>query len=198
MTQACQSFAELLKRTRQGDPEAALAIAREYERELLLVARVQLGPALRPYLDSIDLVQSVHRSLLIGLRQDKYDISTPGNLIALALTMVRRKVARHWRRHQRQQRLETGRVDETSHVDLLASLAHSAGDPARAAQMQDAVEHLWNHLDATEKSLVGLRLKGFSTAEAARELQLDPDVLRVRLSRLRQRLESTGIMTEWL
>jgi RNA polymerase sigma factor (sigma-70 family) len=198
MTQACQSFAELLKRTRQGDPEAALAIAREYERELLMVARVQLGPALRPYLDSIDLVQSVHRSLLIGLRQDKYDISTPGNLIALALTMVRRKVARHWRRHQRQQRLDTGRADETSHVDLLASLANSEGDPARAAQMQDAVEHLWNHLDAIEKNLVGLRMKGFSTAEAARELQLDPDVLRVRLSRLRQRLESTGIMTEWL
>lgn len=198
MTDAVQSFAELLRRTRQGEPDAALAIAREYERELRLVARVQLGPALRPYLDSIDLVQSVHRSLLIGLRQDKFDVSTPANLIALALTMVRRKVARHWRRHQRQQRLEAGRGEDTNQVDLLASLANSDGDPVRTAQLQDAVEHLWNHLDATEKSLVNLRMKGHSTAEAARELQLDADVLRVRLSRLRQRLEATGIMADWL
>jgi RNA polymerase sigma-70 factor (ECF subfamily) len=198
MTEAVQSFAELLARTRQGEPEAALAIAREYERELRLVARVQLGPALRPYLDSLDLVQSVHRSLLIGIRQDKFDISTPANLIALALTMVRRKVARHWRRHQRQQRLETGKADDANQVDLLASLANSDGDPVRTAQMQDAVEHLWNHLDPTEKNLVSLRMKGHSTAEAARELQLDADVLRVRLSRLRQRLETTGIMADWL
>jgi RNA polymerase sigma factor (sigma-70 family) len=198
MSHAVQSFAEWLKRARQGDPEAALAIAREYERELRIVARVQLGPALRPYLDSLDLVQSVHRSLLVGLRQDKFDISSPGNLIALALTMVRRKVARHWRKHQRQQRLETGRCDDTGHVDMLAALVNSDGDPVRDAQMRDAVNHLWGHLDATEKSLVELRMKGYSTAEAARSLQLDADVLRVRLSRLRQRLEATGILAEWL
>ncbi len=198
MSNAVQSFAELLRRTRQGDPEAALAIAQEYERELRLVARVQLGPALRPYLDSLDLVQSVHRSLLIGLRQDKYDISTPGNLIALALTMVRRKVARHWRKHQRQQRLETGQCDDTGQLDLLASLSNSDGDPARTAQMHDALEHLWNHLDPTEKRLIDLRMNGHTTAEAARTLQLDADVLRVRLSRLRQRLESTGILVDWL
>ena len=198
MSNVVQSFAELLRRTRQGDPEAALAIAREYERELRVVARVQLGPALRPYLDSLDLVQSVHRSLLVGLRQDKYDISTPGNLIALALTIVRRKVARQWRKHQRQQRLETGRCDDTGHVDVLASLANSDGDPVRNAQMHDAVAHLWNHLDATEKSLIDLRMKGYSTAEAARTLQLDADVLRVRLSRLRHRLELSGVMADWL
>ena len=47
-----------------------------------------LGPALRPYLDSLDLVQSVHRSLLLGLRQEKYDISSPDQIIALAVTLV--------------------------------------------------------------------------------------------------------------
>ena len=35
-----------------------------YEPEVRLVARVRLGTALRPYLDSVDLVQSVHRSVL--------------------------------------------------------------------------------------------------------------------------------------
>ena len=32
--------------------------------------------------------------------------------------------------------------------------------------MHDAVAHLWHHLDATEKNLVDLRMKGFSTAES--------------------------------
>jgi RNA polymerase sigma-70 factor (ECF subfamily) len=45
---------------------------------------------------------------------------------------------------------------------------------------------------------VELRLQGYSTADAARELGLDADVLRVRLSRLRQRLRAGGVLTEWL
>src|SRR5689334_16793890 len=85
-------FAALLARARRGDREALEQLARQYEPKLRLVARVLLGPALRPYLDSLDLVQSVHKSLLVGLRQDKFAINTPENLLALALTLVRRKV----------------------------------------------------------------------------------------------------------
>ena len=62
-----------------------------------IVAHFLLSRDLRPYLDSLDLVQSVHKSLLLGLRSDKFDISNPEKLVALALTMVRRKAARHWR-----------------------------------------------------------------------------------------------------
>jgi RNA polymerase sigma factor (sigma-70 family) len=193
-----ESFAELLENTRRGDAEAAARIARQYERELRIVASVQLGPALRPYLDSVDLVQSVHRSLLIGLRQNKFDISTPENLIALAVTMVRRKVARHWRRHQRQQRFDTGKSDSALLPGVLASLSSDENDPALAAQLHDEIEHLWQHLDATEKRLIELRMDGNSTADAARALDLDADVLRVRLTRLRQRLQAKGVMTDWL
>ena len=65
---------------------------RQYEPEVRIVARVLLGPALRPHLDSIDLVQSVHRSLLVGLRQNKLEIGGLEQLIGLVLTMLRRKV----------------------------------------------------------------------------------------------------------
>lgn len=43
-----------------------------------------------------------------------------------------------------------------------------------------------------------LRLQGHSTAETARQLGLDTDVLRVQLGRLRQRLRACGILDEWL
>jgi RNA polymerase sigma-70 factor (ECF subfamily) len=198
MIPPADDFTTLLSRARLGDSAAATLLAQHYEQDLRIVATVQLGPALRPYLDSIDLVQSVHRSLLIGFRLNKFDISTPENLIALAVTMVRRKIARHWRHLQRQKRLGTGRSDSTELPRLLADLSSPDGDPARGAQMQDAVQHLWRHLDDFEKRLIELRMQGYSTAEVARELKLDSDVLRVRLSRLRQRLRTEGVLTEWL
>src|SRR3954453_8424579 len=108
MTPGAPSFAVLLSRARRGDAVAVSELCRQYEPRLRVVARVLLGPALRPVLDSMDLVQSVHRSLIVGMREEKFNISTPENLIALALTLLRRKVARQWRRMQRQRRLGSG------------------------------------------------------------------------------------------
>src|SRR5262245_10668681 len=99
-------FAELLSKGRGGDRAALALLAEEYEPQVRVVARAKLGTALRPYLDSMDLVQSVHRSLMLGLRDQRFEIDSPDGLVALALTIVRRKVARHWRRLRRQQRLD--------------------------------------------------------------------------------------------
>src|SRR5688500_16131017 len=114
MSEPQDEYAVLVEQARAGDPGALDRLTRQYEKELRLFARVQLGLALRPYLDTLDLVQSVHRSLMMGLRQNKFDVSRPQDLLALALTMVRRKVARHWRRMQRQKRLEAESSGELS------------------------------------------------------------------------------------
>ncbi len=192
MSSTSDSFAELLQRARSGDQGAFTEVVRRYEPEVRVVAHFLLGRDLRPHLDSLDLVQSVHRSLLLGLRNDRFDIATPEKLVALALTMVRRKAARHWRRCKRQQRLDT------DGDRLPAALTCGHDDPACAAQIQDALQHLWNNLDAEERRIVEMRLEGQSTAEVARTLSLDADVLRVRLSRLRHRLRATGVLSEWL
>jgi RNA polymerase sigma-70 factor (ECF subfamily) len=198
MVEASEDYASLLALARQGNEEALTRLCRLYEAELRIVAHVQLGPALRPYLDSMDLVQSVHRSLLLGFRENKFDVATPEQLLALALTMVRRKVARHWRQMQRQQRLSGVSAAKTEAPKLLTELSTPGNDPAETTAFRDAVQQLWQHLDTTERGLIELRLQGYSTAEAARSLDLDPDSLRVRLSRLRVRLRATGVMTEWL
>ena len=54
-------FASLLARARLGDREALDQLSREYEPKLRLVARVLLGQALRPYLDSV-ISSVVHRA----------------------------------------------------------------------------------------------------------------------------------------
>ena len=189
-------FADLLNRARQGDSQALAELAREYEPEVRVMARVLLGPALRPHLDSLDLVQSVHRSLLAGLRHGKIDLTNPERLVALALTMVRRKIARQWRRHQRQQRPGADTADTLA--DRLATLCSTEEDPARRAARDDSLRLVCNQLSDVERRVLELRLSGHSTVEAARQLGLDADVLRVRLSRLRQRLQGAGLLEELL
>lgn len=198
MNVQAEDFAAILGRARNGDRDAIEKLVQVYEPELRLVARVRLGTALRPFLDSVDLVQSVHRSLMVGLRQGKFDVSSPAKLVALALTMVRRKVARHWRHLKRQQRLRGNSGDSSSLPEMLTSLSDSHADPARVAEFNDQVERLCAELNDTERRLIELRLQGYSTAEAAREMGLDADVLRVRLGRLRRRLRSSGVLTDWL
>jgi RNA polymerase sigma factor (sigma-70 family) len=193
-----EEFDALLERGRQGDRKALLELARQYEFKVRLVARYLLGPALRPYLDSMDLVQSVHRSLLLGLRQDKFDISTPENLMALALTMVRRKAARQWRHLRRQRRLDAGSPEGGGLSQLLMSLSSPQPDPAQTAQFNDRVEHLCGNLDEAERRLLELRLQGYSPAEVAAQLGLNVNALYVRLTRLRQRLRDIGALEDLL
>ena len=193
-----EDFDALLNRARQGDPAALLQLSQQYESKVRLVARVLLGPALRPHLDSLDLVQSVHKSVLLGLRQDKFDITSPEKLIALALTIVRRKVARKWRRLQRQKRLESGSSNFSGLAQVLTSLNSTETDPARTVQLNDAVQHLCDSLDTTEQRIMEMHSQGYTTAEIAGEVGLNPTALRVRMTRLRQRVRSAGMFSDWI
>ncbi len=198
MTSAAVEFADLVARVRLGDEEALAALLQRYEGEVRLAARVLLGRVLRTHLDSVDLVQSVHHTLLIGLRQNKFQLNSAPEFLGLAMTLVRRKVARHWRRLQRQRPLDFARAETQGVGDALTSAGHPDLDPAGSVQFQDTLEHLYRNLEEKDRLLVELRLQGCSTADAARRLGLDADVLRVRLSRLRRRLRESNLLTEWL
>lgn len=191
-------FDELLTRARSGDESAMAALVERYEPEVRMVARIRLGAVLRRHLDSVDLVQSVHKSLMLGLRADRYDISTPEQLIALALTIVRRKVSRQWRKLKRQQSLSGGGSEAEDLPSLIATLSASDSDPAQIASIREATAHVLSRVNETETRVIELRLEGYTTAEVARRLGLDADVLRVKLSRLRRQLREQGVMNELL
>ncbi len=197
MSDSGNDFSSLLAQARQGNPDALAALSRQYEPKLRIVARVLLGPALRPYLDSTDLVQSVHRSLMMGLKRQQFEIAGPENLIALALTLVRRKVARKWRRMQRQQRFDRGASETGDLAGLLTSLS-GADNPARTAELREQVAHVCENLTDDERTIFELRAQGYSTAEIACQLGLGGGALRVRMTRLRQRLRTAGLVDEWL
>src|SRR5262245_61452206 len=112
MDESSADFASLMDRARTGDQEAFAELVRRYEPEVRIVVRVLLGPALRPHLDKSDVLQSVHRTLLRTLRARELAITSPQQLVGLAVQMARRKVARKWRQVRRQQRM--GEAIDTS------------------------------------------------------------------------------------
>ena len=198
MPESAADFATLLASARNGDRAALDQLARDYEPKLRLVARVLLGPALRPYLDTVDLVQSVHKSLLVGLRDQKFAFDSPDDLLALAVTLVRRKAARQWRTLQRQKRLSGEGHLGSDLAIMLTTLSRPQDDPARDAAFRDGVRELCRNLSDPERRLLELRSQGYSPTEIAADLGLSDVAFRVRLTRLRQRLRSAGILDDWL
>lgn len=194
------SFNELLARSARGDSAALDELVRQYEPKVRIVARVLLGPALRPYLDSADLAQSVHKSIVTGLKENRFLMDGPDDLVGLAITVLRRKAARHWRHLQRQRRL-SGDGSQRSTDDLsgvLTALSSPGTDPAADAQFRDQLDRLCEHLDDNERRILDLRLEGYTPSEIADQIGISRVALRVRLTRLRQRLQATGVVTDWL
>jgi len=189
---------DFFRRLQGADEEALASLLREYEPEIRRAASVRLGPLLRPHLDSLDLVQSVFITLLKGLRDDKFHIAGPQELVALSAEIIRRKVAQVWKRMKRRTELNgqlTGTHEDAEHVVVGRP---DSLDPATEAEVNDGIARMLDEVDEADRKLLELRLQGLTTAEAARALDADPDVLRVRLSRLRRRLTERGLLSDWL
>ncbi len=188
----------MLRLATDGDCQAQTQLCEHYEQQVRIVTRVLLGAQLRPYLDSVDLLQSVHRSLLAGIKDQRFDISSPEKLVGLACTMVRRKVARKWRVHRRQVRLDFEGTSDDFMFTTLRSLSNQGIGPAQQAEFNNSLAHLCNGLSDLERTMLQRRLEGYTTGEVAQELGMQPVAIRVRWTRLRQRLEETGMLADWI
>jgi RNA polymerase sigma factor (sigma-70 family) len=191
-------FADLLERIRQGDREALGALLSAYEPALRRFARTHLGPALRPYADSLDLVQSVNKSVMIALWSNRYEFSSPAKLLALAKTILKRKVAHLAERMGRQQRADAGPGGDDSHKGPLQSLRSPEADPAEAAAFHNTLDHVCRQLNERERHILRLLLQGHTRKEIAEELGEDPHAFRVYWGRVLERLRASGALNAWL
>ncbi|MCA9194478.1 MAG: sigma-70 family RNA polymerase sigma factor [Planctomycetales bacterium] len=192
-------FSEILGRAALGDSEAQVVICQQYERQVRIVARILLGPQLRLHLDSMDLLQSVHRSLLIGIRSEKFSIESSDKLVALACTIVRRKVARKWRTLRRQLKHQSSPSGNVVYLtNMLSAISNPHTGPVEIAQFNDQLERLCESLHEIERKMLEMRLEGYTSGEVAERLGIHPVAIRVRWTRLRKRLQESGIFSDWL
>jgi len=188
----------LLKQVQEGDEAALASLVEHYASTLRRVARASLGEPMRAHLDSIDLVQSVHRLMLVGLRNNKFEFRDHAQLLGLALTLVRRRVARHWRQMKNEPGTGTHVALGSDAAGEHEPSAKADGNPADQLAVNEQFDRLLDTLDPIDRRLLELRMEGLSTADVARELQVSPAMLRVRLGRLRQKLRESGVFHEWM
>ena len=172
----------------QGNDEAMGELARRCAPAMLKYAKQLLGSALRSSLDADDLVQSVLLTIWQGIRAGKFVAQTPSSLSGLARTLLRRQVARHWR----ELKSEAQAVQDASLADTAFDIPvmpnhRTAPLPQRQMEFDELMENFLSELTETDRALVQLRFRGFTTADAAILLQVESGHLRVRLLRLRKK-----------
>jgi RNA polymerase sigma factor (sigma-70 family) len=191
LTGSVSDFSELLRRAAQGDSESQQEICMRYEQQVRIVVRVMLSPQLRRYVDSVDLVQSVHQCFIEGLAEQKFQISSPEKLIALASTLARRKVARKWRNN----RLRVVADTQGSNLDDPTE-GPEATSPEQAAQYHEQLHLVLEQLNVAQRTMLEMRLEGYSNEEIAQRLDIHPAALRVRWTRLKQQLQANPVVKQ--
>src|SRR6202049_4135345 len=95
------SFADLIRRVRSGNADAAEELWRRYEPSLRREVRLRLrDPRLRRLFDEGDVCQSVMASFFVRAAAGQYDLEGPEQLQHLLVRMGRNKLASQTRRHQ--------------------------------------------------------------------------------------------------
>src|SRR6516162_2264129 len=96
-----EPFAELIRRVRAGDEDAATDLVQHYEPAIRRVVRVHMrDPRLRRVLDSTDICQSVLATFFVRANLGQYDLDTPEHLLRLPATIARNKVTNQAMKHQ--------------------------------------------------------------------------------------------------
>ncbi|MGL4550838.1 MAG: RNA polymerase sigma factor [Gemmataceae bacterium] len=188
-----ETFEELVKRLRLGDPEAARTLVRTYEGEIRRAIRVRLtDPALRRSLDSVDVCQSVLANFFFRVSAGQFDLHRPEQLLALLIKMARNKVIDHARKaHARQ---AGHRVVGDDAQDLLATAADPQETPSGLAANRDLVAAVRRRLTPDERYLAEQRAAGREWSDLAAELGRSADALRKQHDRALDRVaEQLGL-----
>lgn len=175
------SFTEFLAKVRAGDESAALDLIRRYEPALRMEVRLRLGdPKLRQLLEPADICQSVLGSFFARVASGQFDLDSPGQLLALLLTMARNKVAQQARRQQALRRdCRRGvHLDETA-----MELVSPEPSPMRVIIGRDLLAEFQRRLSEEERLLARLRSDGFEWAAIAAEVGGTAQARRKQLAR---------------
>jgi RNA polymerase sigma-70 factor (ECF subfamily) len=181
-------FAELLRRVRAGDPDAAAELVRRYEPLIRREVRLRLEDRrLERAFDSADVCQSVLASFFVRTAAGQYDLDSPEQLGRLLVQMARNKLASAARAQTRQKR-DHRRAAGTDALELTA-----AGEPtaSRIVAGKELLEQFRALLGPEERRIADLRADGLEWAAVAEQLGGTAQARRMQLARAVDRAAAT-------
>ena len=174
-------FGDLVRRVRQGDPDATAELVRRYESAIRIAVRTRLSdPKLRRQFDSMDVCQSVLASFFLRAAAGQYDLRKPAQLVALLSKMAKNKLAMR-ARHEYRQRRDLRR--EVQLADLVAEPMSSGVAPAQRALERELVQQAFNLMDHEVREIAACRIRGMEWSEIANRLGGTGDARRKQFQR---------------
>jgi RNA polymerase sigma-70 factor (ECF subfamily) len=178
---ADDDFRRLVQRVRQGCPDAATELLRQYEPEIRRVIRIRLSDnRLRQVVDSIDICQSVLANFFVRTAAGQFDLNDPTQLVKLLAQMARNKVLDHVRRQQADRR---DRRREQGGDAVLAGVAGGEDTPSQIIAHRELLDEVRRRLTPEERYLAEQRELGREWSDLAAELGKTPEGLRKQLTR---------------
>jgi RNA polymerase sigma-70 factor (ECF subfamily) len=179
------SFADLIRRVRAGDENAAAELVRRYEPAIRRAVRLRLDLRLRRTCDSMDICQAVLCSFFVRAASGQYELDTPERLLKLLATMAQHKLSnagRHLRAARRDdRRVLAGTAEEREVVAPGAS-------PSRQLAAKELLQEVHRRLSPEERRLMEWRNEGRDWAAIASELGGSPEGRRKQLARAVERI----------
>jgi RNA polymerase sigma-70 factor (ECF subfamily) len=185
-------FADLIRRVRDGDEDAAADLVRRYEPAIRRVVRVHLrDPRLRRVLDSTDVCQSVLASFFVRANLGQYELDTPEHLLRLLATIARNKVTNQAHKHQADRR-DYRREQALGQREAFVQAPYS--DPGQQAAARDLLAQVRERLSDDERQLAEQRGRGESWADIAAGTGSTAEAARKKLTRALDRvLQELGL-----
>jgi DNA-directed RNA polymerase specialized sigma24 family protein len=180
-----EDFQDLIRRVRTGDAAAAATLIRAIEPFVLRAARIRLSDGrLRRALGSSDICQSVLLSLIQGLRRGKFELVEPEQLENLLCTMVLYKLTAQARRPANARHVAPDWEGDQGWDEPVAP----GTGPEERTDDQDLLETVLKQFSEDELQLLIRRADGQDWADIAAVLGGNPDALRKKLERAKQRV----------
>jgi RNA polymerase sigma-70 factor (ECF subfamily) len=188
-----KAFDDVADRLRDGDGEVATAVFRRFVRQLVRLARKQIGPSLRHKVEAEDVVQSAYRSFFTRFRAGQFDVATWNELWGLLTVITLRKCINRVEYHQAQCRDVAREVSWPAggqEAGRRFEAIDRAPTPDQAAALADTVARVLCTADPCDRPILELSLQGSTAPDISTRLhRAERTVRRVR-ERLKRRLES--------
>jgi RNA polymerase sigma-70 factor (ECF subfamily) len=181
------SFADLLRRVRDGDEAAAAELVRRAEPAIRRAVRLKLtDPRLRRAFDSMDVCQSVLGNFFARVRAGQFELDSPEQLTRLLTEMTYNKVC-DLVRHEHADRRDQRRV-EAAGEQALESVAAHQDTPSEVLAGNELLERVHALLKVEERYLLEQRRAGRDWADLAAECGTTAAALRMQHNRTMKRV----------
>ncbi len=178
---------ELVRRYREGDPEAARALFKRYAQSLGGLTAQHLSRKLAGRVEAEDVVQSVFRTFFHRLTRGEFQIDARTQLWQLLVKITVLKARAQGRRHTAAVR-DVAIEEPGGAEDWLSAVADREPGPEEAALLVDQIEALVRDLPDLYVQVLQLRLEGHSVAEIAIRFKVTRQVIYRALGVLQHRL----------